>query len=133
MKRALLLLFTFFYLGTASGATVHLHYCMGKLIGWDFCEDRTGNTCPNCGMQKEAGNGCCKDVPACTVSEKQVPAVTVQSLPELSGLLPFILPYGHYRYIAIVAAVAAAYGHSPVDGPPGPDVPVFLRNCVFRI
>lgn len=132
MKRALLLLFTFFYLGTASGATVHLHYCMGKLIGWDFCEDRTGNTCPNCGMQKKAGGGCCKDVPACTVSEKQAPA-TIHSLPELPELLPFILPYNHYRYIPPVAAVPTAYGHLPVAGPPGPDVPVFLRNCVFRI
>ena len=44
------------------GATLHLHYCMGKLADWRFSHSRS-EKCSKCGMAKtkEKDNGCCKD------------------------------------------------------------------------
>lgn len=41
------------------GATVHLHYCMNKLVGWSLW-DNEEEECGRCGM-KEDKTGCCKD------------------------------------------------------------------------
>ncbi len=133
MKKALLLLWTIFYLGTASGAIVHLHYCMGRIIGWGLFESRPGDTCPNCGMHKKPGNNCCKDVPQCLQAGKQEPVMTATSLPSLPDQLPVILPYSYSRYTATALTTRFPNARSGFRGPPGPEVPVFLRNCVFRI
>ena len=50
------------------GATIHLHYCMGKLASWGLIDHESKN-CPKCGMAKKtydsqcktAKMGCCKD------------------------------------------------------------------------
>lgn len=50
------------------GATIHLHYCMGKLASWGLI-DHESKKCPHCGMVKitPASNcmasktDCCKD------------------------------------------------------------------------
>ena len=51
----------FIYGVTTVGATVHLHFCMDKFIGWDLSQTQN-TTCSKCGM-KESGTkkGCCKD------------------------------------------------------------------------
>jgi len=45
-------------MSTTTGATVHIHYCMGKLADWGLGHNKS-NTCSKCGMEKK--NGCCKD------------------------------------------------------------------------
>lgn len=48
------------YMGTSSGATIHMHYCMEKLIALSL--EATGDhECRSCGMTKEESKGCCKD------------------------------------------------------------------------
>jgi hypothetical protein len=50
------------------GATIHLHYCMGKLISWGLI-DHDSKRCETCGMKKgstdqegySANKNCCKD------------------------------------------------------------------------
>jgi hypothetical protein len=68
MKRILVSILAFLYLSTSMGATIHLHYCMGKLISWGLI-DHESKGCMTCGMYKEAGGmegflaskNCCKD------------------------------------------------------------------------
>jgi len=61
MKRILVTILSVLYMISATGATVHLHYCMGKLVGAAFShEDK--EMCDNCGMEKSASKGCCKDI-----------------------------------------------------------------------
>src|SRR5678816_4107224 len=58
MKKILVSIFAVFYLASSVGATVHLHYCMDKLINWSLLNG-DGNKCDKCGMKKDGG--CCKD------------------------------------------------------------------------
>ncbi len=60
MKKFLILLLTFAYLASTSGATIYIHQCMGKTIAWDIKENE-GSKCTKCGMHKNAPNDCCKD------------------------------------------------------------------------
>lgn len=62
MKKLLVSIFCIFYLGIASGATVHFHYCMGELLSWGFSEVKS-SSCDNCGMEKSGADfeKCCKD------------------------------------------------------------------------
>jgi hypothetical protein len=64
MKRFLAFIVLLIYSVTTIGATVQLHYCMGKLSGWSFGWLASGSAkCNKCGMQKTASidRGCCKD------------------------------------------------------------------------
>ena len=58
MKKILVSIFAVFYLASTVGATVHLHYCMDKLINWSLMKS-DGDKCDKCGMKKDGG--CCKD------------------------------------------------------------------------
>ena len=60
MKRFVVSILAILYLATASGATVHLHYCMGKLVGASLMQHED-HKCGRCGMKKKTNNGCCKD------------------------------------------------------------------------
>ena len=45
----------------AMGATVHMHYCMGKLVDTSLMHDDE-HLCGKCGMKKSTQKkGCCKD------------------------------------------------------------------------
>ena len=60
MKKLIVTILAVFYLGVSSGATVHLHYCMGQLIEWGFTKDEA-KKCGNCGMKRGNSEDCCKD------------------------------------------------------------------------
>ena len=36
MKKAIVSILAVLYLCSSAGATVHLHYCMGKLVNWSW-------------------------------------------------------------------------------------------------
>ena len=61
MKRILITILSVLYMVSATGATVHLHYCMGKLMGAAFCHNED-ELCGKCGMKKAKSKGCCKDI-----------------------------------------------------------------------
>lgn len=60
MKKLLITITALIYLTVSSGATVNLHYCMGKLMSWDLSAKSDGK-CGTCGMQKAGHKGCCSD------------------------------------------------------------------------
>ena len=62
MKKFITAILAVLYLGTSSGATIHMHYCMGKLADWGLTKSKS-DSCPKCGMEKshKSDNGCCKD------------------------------------------------------------------------
>ena len=61
MKKFVVSVLLLVYILTASGASISLHYCMGKFSGWDI-DKNTTSRCSNCGMQKADKKGCCNDV-----------------------------------------------------------------------
>lgn len=133
MKRFLLLILSVCYLTASSGAVVHLHYCMDKLIGWGFWE-KNGKTdkCDKCGMSKSSKKkSCCKDENKFVKIEKD------QKTTEASYKLTQ----------PVIAAVAVnlifntlVYFLSSVTVHPGSNAPplsaladTYLLNCNFRI
>src|SRR5688500_1465038 len=62
MKKLIIPILALFYLSMSVGATVHMHFCMGKLVEWGLSHNDS-ESCGACGMKKsdEKENGCCKD------------------------------------------------------------------------
>jgi hypothetical protein len=68
MKKVLATILAFVYLSTSMGATIHLHYCMGKLASWGLIDHESKN-CARCGMIKKTSGSqhmaakmdCCRD------------------------------------------------------------------------
>jgi hypothetical protein len=62
MKKSIIAILAVLYLATTVGATVHVHFCMGRLAEWGFLQSKS-DICAHCGMSKsnEKDNGCCKD------------------------------------------------------------------------
>src|SRR5438034_6651571 len=60
MKKLLITITALVYLTVSSGATVNLHYCMGKLMSWDLSSN-SKSKCGSCGMEKSGHKGCCND------------------------------------------------------------------------
>ena len=63
MKKAVVAILACLYLLVSTGATIHTHYCMGKLVDWGLSTKSTGK-CSKCGMVKtkaDTDKGCCND------------------------------------------------------------------------
>ncbi len=138
MKKIVVSILAFVYLSTSIGATVHLHYCMGKLLSWGFIDHDTKD-CDFCGMPKKADNdyclsaksGCCKD------ESKQIKAEGDQKISS-SGLqvLNFFTQAAVNSHLGQadfpISSLAISYpiNHTP---PLKGRVAVFLLNRNFRI
>jgi hypothetical protein len=138
MKRCLATILAIIYLSTSMGATVHLHYCMGKLMGWGLL-GHSDKDCTFCGMPTNAAakdctvamKGCCRDEHH-LIKNKGDQKDALHSF-ELSKVpvTAADVPYGQWINPFVVSPVLA----QPVgNGPPlAGSIPVFLRNCNFRI
>ncbi|MEO6289042.1 MAG: hypothetical protein ABIO76_03940, partial [Ginsengibacter sp.] len=62
MKKFLAAILAVLYFTVTTGATIQMHFCMGKFIGKDIL-NTSKKKCGNCGMQKNNAikSGCCKD------------------------------------------------------------------------
>lgn len=62
MKKFFATILAVLYLATTTGATVHLHYCMDKLVEQNLWHSEK-EPCSKCGMEKsqQTDKGCCKD------------------------------------------------------------------------
>jgi len=63
MKKFIVAILAVLYLSTSMGTTIHLHYCMGRLVDWGLWHTNNSR-CSKCGMEKKHGsddNGCCRD------------------------------------------------------------------------
>ena len=138
MKKLLAFILTLIYLSTSIGATVHLHYCMGRLMSWGFTDHNNAN-CQFCKLPKENKDkhckafnyGCCKDVhKQIKIGKDQKSAGFAFHFLKTSLATPLIshtdLP-GTY-----ISSTTIEY--PAINAPPGINkVPVFIRNCVFLI
>jgi N6-adenosine-specific RNA methylase IME4 len=138
MKKFLTTILALIYLSASVGATIHWHYCMGKLISWGLT-DRDGKNCSFCGMPKSnqanhcqiGKKGCCKD------EHKHIKIDNDQNATESAHKLPVPpidllavnltpLPEDHVSAYAWVNPTT----HAP---PYLEKLPVFLRNRNVRI
>ncbi len=133
MKKLIVTILTFVYITSATGATIHLHYCMGKLVEWSFWKNKS-EKCDNCGMDKaDAGYGnCCKD------DHKQLKLDKDQKITEANFkwlqstfcttvYIPF---YRIHNVDFVFIQEKNQYSQAP---PPCISVAVCIRNCTFLI
>ena len=62
MKKFLTAILAVLYITTSTGATIHMHYCMGKMSDWSL-DSKDSKSCGKCGMKTSTkkGKGCCHD------------------------------------------------------------------------
>lgn len=130
MKKFIITILAVFYLGVSSGATVHLHYCMGKLIDWSFSHEEA-NECSNCGMEQGNSKNCCKD---------QHHKLTVKDSPKASIIVYHFntwgldIPLTAYKQLADLYIDSTEQDDLYIHSPPRTQAtPAFIRNCNFRI
>lgn len=132
MKKILVAILTLVYFTASTGATVQLHYCMGKLVDWGLA-DKESEHCANCGMDKTVGrdNGCCKDeVTQISIEKDQK---TVQTFYQLMQVSFSDLPVAFYELPA--ATIPSLAEEKPVSNAPPrhTGIELHIRNCVFLI
>jgi hypothetical protein len=138
MKKAFATILAVIYLSTSMGATVHLHYCMGKLFSWSLAEKDSKN-CGQCGMPKGNLDGHCKAVKGdcCKDKHTHIQLDKDQKTTEAAYQfldIPFIAITGTTANLPSLYIVSYIAGYPTANAPPEPDkVPVFIRNCTFRI
>ena len=130
MKRLILTIIAVFYLGVSSGATVHLHYCMGQLVEWGFVS-KNPDKCGKCGMKTGTSKDCCKD------EHKQVKFESNQKISENYFQLKALsidLGFFPYRSETDLYSFSLIEEYPISNAPPETQsTPVFIRNCNFRI
>lgn len=132
MKKILVALIAFLYITATTGATVHLHYCMGKKADWNLIKTNS-KTCNKCGMKKTANedNGCCKD------ELKFIKDNSAQKITEsgfnitesfIVTLPPSFIEIAHGNYQLITNSFFTS--HSP---PIINSVAVYILHCTYLI
>jgi len=138
MKKVLASILAVFYLSTSMGATVHFHYCMGRLVSWGLTEN-SGKTCDFCGMQKMGSPGeCMVGMKNCCHEEsKQIRSNKDQKAAQESYFITKVTSAGAYlparvweNEIILSTVLSQPLPHGP---PLVTSLPAFLRNCNFRI
>ena len=62
MKKLFFTIIAFVYLISIIGISVQQHFCMDKLVGWSFFQQKK-DICEKCAMEKNGKkNGCCDDI-----------------------------------------------------------------------
>lgn len=128
MKKALAILFSFFYLLSVSGLSLNFHYCGGKIKKVSFFHTDEEGCCK--GEMKETA-GCCKEKTATvkTLETHEAPAsIQVLSFKNVTAEVQFVC----------VPSISALYFISqeiPLNHAP-PDIvapPPYLQNRVLLI
>ena len=131
MKNFIVAILSFLYISTSTGATVHMHYCMGELVNWSLGHNNP-KICDNCGMEKTDAkdNGCCKD------EHKQLKIEKDQKVAEsfkMMQLLPSTLPVSFIEVPALNFCCVTEKSPTCHSPPRNSDIAVYIRNCAFRI
>ena len=79
MIRFLTAIIAILFLVSTTGTTVHLHYCMGKLVGASHHAPTPKHKCARCGMivDSQKNKGCCKDESKTFKSSEQQKTVDI--------------------------------------------------------
>ena len=129
MKKFLVAILALLYISTSTGATLHMHYCMGKFAGWGFGHNDS-KKCDRCGMD-ETGKGCCTNENKFVKNnaDQKITESAFQSIQLITVTLPpaFVgLPSNNFYFLAVA---------NPINNAPPWDIgiAVYIRNCVFLI
>ena len=132
MKKLFAAILALLYISTSTGATVQVHYCMGKLTGWDIGYKQS-TTCSKCGMKEVQGkgNGCCKDEQRFIKndSDQKTSKTIIQITQVLAPDLPVsLIEIPSNNFSSVVGETPHCGASLRING-----VAVYILNCVFLI
>ena len=131
MKKFILSILSVVYLLSITGATVHMHYCMGKLADWSLWKSKSP-VCSKCGMEKKQneGNGCCNDIQKLVKVEhdQKTPEQPVQFVKLVQEETK--IPSWTFSRITDILHIKYPVSHAP---PLSGNEPVYILNCTFLI
>lgn len=131
MKKIIVTIFAFLYLAVSSGATVHLHYCMGKLVKWELFHKKDNGKCSKCGMAKSSSkDGCCKDENKLVKIEKDQRVAEAACSVQLFSVAISVSFVETPVVPVLFVTKACPVSNSP---PRSPLVAVYIRNCSILI
>lgn len=130
MKKFLITILAVTYLSVSSGATINMHYCMGKLMNWDLSQEQVAK-CGSCGIGKTGHKGCCNDKQTILQIEKD--QKISESVFQVLKYSPAVV-VGVYPALPVVRLSSTGTNNPLAHSPPliG-SVPVFILHCNFRI
>jgi hypothetical protein len=127
LKKAFVAILAILYMTIASGVEMNIHYCMGEFASMELGK-AADEDCSRCGMKAKAG--CCEDESRIVKLEDSHQA----SFLSWSVLPPMVVPSTYFEVGTSKAIAVTDVLLPPSHAPPGSyDIPVYLRNCVFRI
>ena len=128
MKKIIVSILAILYLTTSTGATVHMHYCMGKFISWGLESTADHTKCSKCSTKKK--NTCCGDKQIVIKAEKDQKCT--QTILQFSNSFSAI--DNQYNSIPECKIGVWVYTHPSANAsPPHNKRRLFILNRVFRI
>lgn len=136
MKKFIVAILSILYLSSAAGATVHMHYCMGKLVDMGLWHGKASK-CSNCESKKKKAASCNKK--CCKDKHQKVQAPKDQKTAALAWELmqttatAAALP-AKYPVLPEAIILAEKYAYPPGNAPPqSSSSGLYLLYSVFRI
>ena len=130
MRKFIATILAILYLLTSTGATIHVHYCMGKLKSIGFWHSNSKkDACPTCVMANK--KGCCEDNHQIVKIDEQydVPRSTI-------AFYKYFLQIPYYNSINFHLEIVPSSGitYRSTNSPPGINtISLYIVNCVYRI
>lgn len=132
MKRVLAIILAFLYVASSTGATFHVHYCMGKLVQVQLWHAEA-KKCSKCDtdQSKACAKKCCKDEHKTVKLEKDQKAAEYafhfMQMAALANPVSFFeLPPMH--------ALSMVEEYPVSNAPPrSSKIPPHIYNCIFLI
>jgi hypothetical protein len=128
LKKTIIILLASFYLIIASGLTVSLHYCGGKLKEISFLNKDNDKGC--CG-KKKMSKDCCKDeVTYFKVKDDHNSSSLLKAPVPSDKIINIVLPVFEHNFLSNYVRVIILNYHAP---PVIYDNPLYLQHRVFLI
>jgi hypothetical protein len=126
LKKLIVAILAFVYLGVAGGVMVNLHYCMGSLASLDYGSGEV-ETCSKCGMKEK--KGCCEtEYKFVKLQDEHQLAKTTIEFNQLEAEVP------SYSLLAFSLSDEQSSLYLNYHSPPDPrDNDIYLHNRVFRL
>jgi len=132
VKKFLATILAILYLAATTGATVHLHYCMGKLVEQNLWYTEK-EQCGKCGMDdsQQADKRCCKD------EHKQVKVENDHYTSDIAfqamQLAAVTIPVSFIEIPQIAFSSITEENPTSNAPPRSSSIAIYKRNGVFRI
>lgn len=133
MKKFIVCILAILYIGSSTGATVHMHYCMGQLVTQNLWQGKA-KKCSKCGAKENktaCKKKCCKDEHKLVKLDKdQKTAESAYQLPVFTSLVTPI----NFTELPQVQITSITQELPVSNAPPRSyKVQPYLFLCAFRI